>query len=117
VVTILDEPFQIALLERLRQVRVNTPTAPPSISSRQTLDAADRVKLSECRRSWQPITASRGLAESVCHQSGSTCPGREAQAGLHADRQARWQVDEEEIRLAQQVRDSECVEISSPHST
>jgi hypothetical protein len=44
-------------------------------------------------------------------------PVAKHERALHADRQARWQVDEEEIRLAQQVRDSECVEIRSPRST
>lgn len=110
VVAVLDEPFQIALIERLKQVCVKH-----TYGTSVDLEPSGRLMLrigSSYQNAGVSDTASRRVEQSlnrfVVNLVRRALLAKHERA-LHAERQARWQVHEEEARLAQQARDSEAL--------
>lgn len=108
VVTVLNEPFQIALVERLRQVRVKR-----TYGTSVDLEPSGRLMLrigSSYQNAGVADSPSRRVEDSlnrfVANLVRRALLAKHERA-LHAERQARWEVHEQEERLAQQERDSE----------
>lgn len=108
VVSVLDEPFQIALIERLRQVRVKR-----TYGTSVDLEPSGRLMLrigASYQNAGVADSPSRRVEDSlnrfVANLVRRALLAKHERA-LRAERQARWEVHEEEQRLAQQERDSE----------
>ena len=108
VVAVLDEPFQIALIERLKQVRVKR-----TYGTTVDLQPSGRLMLrigSSYQNAGVADSPSRRVEDSlnrfVANLVRRALLAKHERA-LHAERQARWEVHEQEERLAQQARDSE----------
>jgi hypothetical protein len=108
VVTVLNEPFQISLVERLRQVRVKR-----TYGTSVDLEPSGRLMLrigSSYQNAGVADSPSRRVEDSlnrfVANLVRRALLAKHERA-LHAERQARWEVHEQEERLAQQERDSE----------
>ncbi len=107
-VTVLDEAFQIALVERLKQVSVKH-----SYGNRVDLEPSGRLMLrigSSYHNAGVSDSASRRIEDSlnrfVVNLVRRALEAKRARA-LHAERQERWAIQDEKNRLAQQQRDSE----------
>lgn len=107
-VTVLDEPFQIALIERLRHVTVKH-----SYGSRVDLEPSGRLILrigGSYQNSGSSDSESRRLEDLlnrfIVNLVRRALEARRARV-LHAERQERWVIQDEKNRLAQQQRDSE----------
>ncbi len=110
VATVLDEPIQIALIERLKQVRVKR-----TYGTSVDLEPSGRLMLrigSSYQNAGVADSPSRRVEDALNRFVASLV--RRAllvkhERALHAERQARWEVHEHEQRLAQQERDSEAL--------
>ena len=109
-VTVLDESFQIALVERFKQVVVKH-----SYGSGVDLEPSGRLML-KIGGSYQnagvadnpPRKVEDALNKFVVRLVRRALESRRARA-IHAERQARWRVQDEKNRLEQQQRDSEAL--------
>jgi hypothetical protein len=109
-VTVLDEAFQIALVERLKQVTVKHAYGP-----RVDLEPSGRLMLrigSSYHNAGVSDSASRRIEDSL-NRFVVNLVRRALEAKrervLHAERQDRWAIQDEKNRLAQQQRDSEAL--------
>ena len=107
-VTVLGETFQIALVERLKQVTVKH-----TYGHRVDLEPSGRLMLrigSSYHNAGVSDSPSRRIEDSlnrlVVNLVRRALEAKRARA-LHAERQARWVIQDEKNRLAQQQRDSE----------
>jgi hypothetical protein len=107
-VTVLGERFQIALVERLKQVTVKHTYGP-----RVDLEPSGRLMLrigSSYHNAGVSDSASRRIEDSlnrfVVNLVRRALEAKRERA-LHAERQERWVIQDEKNRLAQQQRDSE----------
>jgi hypothetical protein len=107
-VTVMDEPFQIALVERLKQITVKH-----AYGNRVDLEPSGRLMLrigasyqntgvsdSESRRVEDFLN--RFVANLVRRAYAA-----KRERAVYAERQARWSIQDEKNRLAQQQRDSD----------
>jgi len=107
-VTVLGEAFQIALVERLKQVTVKQ-----TYGLRVDLEPSGRLMLrigSSYQNAGVADSPSRRIEDSlnrfVVNLVRRALDAKRARA-LHAERQERWVIQDEKNRLAQQQRDSE----------
>ena len=107
-VTVLGEAFQIALVERLKQVTVKH-----TYGTRVDLEPSGRLMLrigSSYHNAGVSDSPSRRIEDSlnrfVVNLVRRALEAKRARA-LHAERQERWVIQDEKNRLAQQQRDSE----------
>jgi hypothetical protein len=107
-VTVLGEAFQIALVERLKQVTVKHTYGP-----RVDLEPSGRLMLrigASYHNAGVADSASRRIEDSLNHfvlnLVRRALEAKHARV-LHAERQERWVIQDEKNRLAQQQRDSE----------
>lgn len=107
-VTVVGEAFQIALVERLKQVTVKHTYGP-----RVDLEPSGRLMLrigSSYHNAGVSDSSSRRIEDSlnrfVVNLVRRALEAKRARA-IHAERQERWVVQDEKNRLAQQQRDSE----------
>jgi hypothetical protein len=107
-VTVMDEPFQIALVERLKQVTVKH-----TYGNRVDLEPSGRLML-RIGASYQNTGVSDSesrrvedfLNRFVMNLIRRAYAAKRERAG-HAERQARWAIQDEKNRVAQQQRDSD----------
>jgi hypothetical protein len=109
-VTVLGEAFQIAMVERLKQVTVKHTYGP-----RVDLEPSGRLMLrigSSYHNAGVSDSTSRPIEDSlnrfVVNLVRRALEAKRARA-LHAERQERWVIQDEKNRLAQQQRDSEAL--------
>lgn len=109
-VTVLGEAFQIALVERLKQVTVKH-----TYGTRVDLEPSGRLMLrigSSYHNAGVSDSASRRIEDSlnrfVVNLVRRALEAKRGRA-LHAERQERWVIQDEKNRLAQQERDTEVV--------
>lgn len=107
-VAVLDEAFQIALIERLKQVTVKH-----AYGTGVDLEPSGRLMLrigSSYHNAGVTDSAARPLEQSlnrfVLNLVRRALEAKRERA-IHAEKQARWRVHDEKARHAQQVRDSE----------
>lgn len=108
--TVLDEAFQIALVERLKQVTVKH-----TYGTRVDLEPLGRLMLrigSSYHNAGIADSASRRIEDSlnrfVVNLVRRALEAKRERA-LHTERQERWVIQDEKNRLAQQQRDSEAL--------
>jgi hypothetical protein len=107
-VTVMDEAFQIALVERLKQVTVKH-----TYGTRVDLEPSGRLML-RIGASYQNTGVSDSesrrvedlLNRFVINLVRRACGARRERA-VYAERQERWAIQDEKNRLSQQQRDSE----------
>lgn len=110
VATVLNEPIQIALIERLKQVRVKG-----TYGTSVDLEPSGRLMLrigSSYQNAGVADSPSRRVEDALNRFVASLV--RRALLAKHervvrAERQARWEVRDQEQRLVQQARDSEAL--------
>jgi hypothetical protein len=109
-VTVMDEAFQIALVERLKQVTVKH-----TYGTRMDLEPSGRLVV-RIGASYQnagvfdsPSRPIEGALNRFVVNLVRRALEAKRQRALHAERQKRWAIQDEKNRLAQQQRDSEAL--------
>ena len=109
-VTVMDEAFQIALVERLKQVTVKH-----TYGTRMDLEPSGRLVL-RIGASYQnagvfdsPSRPIEGALNRFVVNLVRRALEAKRQRAIHAERQERWRIQDKKNRLAQQQRDSEAL--------